>query len=168
MPLSMYEASAPVFVRALDNLTAILHKAVTHAAEHGIDPATLVGTRLAPDMYPLSGQIQRASDAAKLGIARLTGVQAPSFADTETTFDELLERIAKTTAFLNSLTPEQFADAESRAVVLNLRGTEVRFTGERYLLTFALPNFFFHVTTAYAILRHAGLPIGKADYLGPF
>ncbi|CAB3634695.1 hypothetical protein CEY09_13150 [Achromobacter marplatensis] len=168
MSLSIYRASVPVFVRGMTVLADLLEKAVAHAQAEGLDPASLVNARLAPDMYPLSGQIQRASDAAKFAVQRLSQGQAPKFPDEETTFAQLQQRIADTIAYLQSVTPEQVDGAESRKVVVNFGDFKPEFTGEDYLLTFALPNFYFHVTTAYAILRNAGVKIGKLDFLGPY
>ncbi|HZH12921.1 MAG TPA: DUF1993 domain-containing protein [Archangium sp.] len=166
MSLSMYQASIPVFIRMLGNLSAILDKAAAYAETKKIDPSVLINARLAPDMQPLSFQVQVASDMAKGCAARLAGIDAPSFPDTETTFPQLQERIAKTVAFLKTVTAEQVDGSEERDVVLKLRGQETRFKGQPYLLTFVLPNFYFHLTTAYAILRHNGLDIGKADFIG--
>jgi hypothetical protein len=166
MPLTMYHASVPVFVRALANLSAILRKAEEHAATKKIDPAVLINARLAPDMFALSRQVQSASDSAKGCAARLAGMEVPRYEDTETTFPELQARISRTVAFLQGVSPEVIASSEERKVVLKLRGQETSFSGQAYLLTFALPNFFFHVVTAYDILRHNGVEIGKADYLG--
>jgi hypothetical protein len=162
----MYQVSIPVFVRAMNILSTLLDKAVAHAEENQLDPDSILSARLYEDMYSLTEQIQRASDAAKFGAARLSATPPPSFADEETTFAQLQERIAKTIAFLESLTPAQFDGSEEREVVMKLRGQEVKFTGQSYLFTFALPNFLFHVTTAYDILRHKGVKIGKMDYLG--
>jgi hypothetical protein len=167
-PLSLYQASVPVFSRSLRNLSAILTKAEVHAAERGDAPSMLIEARLAPDMFPLDQQIQRASDSAKGAAARLAGIEVPSFADTETSFAELQERIAKTIRFVESVPAEQIEAGEEREVILRPRGSEMRFDGKSYLLTFALPNFFFHVTTAYAILREQGVPLGKMDFLGPY
>ena len=166
MSLSMYQASIPVFIRMLGNLSAILDKAAAYAETKKIDPSVLINARLAPDMQPLSFQVQVASDMAKGCAARLAGIDAPSFPDTESTFPQLQERIAKTVAFLKTVTAEQVDGSEERDVVLKLRGQETRFKGQPYLLTFVLPNFYFHLTTAYAILRHNGLDIGKADFIG--
>ncbi|MGO8918952.1 MAG: DUF1993 family protein [Stellaceae bacterium] len=166
MPLSMYQASIPVFTRALGILSTLLDKAAAHAEARKIDPAVFINARLAPDMFPLARQVQAASDAAKSCAARLAGIEVPSFPDTETTFPELKARIAKTVDFLESVRPAQIDGSEERVITLKLRGTEVGFPGQRYLLAFILPNFFFHVTTAYDILRHNGLEIGKLDYLG--
>jgi hypothetical protein len=168
MSLSIYQASVPVLIRALNNLSAIVDKAVANAEARKIDPAVFINARLAPDMFPLSRQIQSASDGAKGCAARLAGIDIPAFADTETSFPELKERIAKTVAFLQSVGEAQIEGSESRTVTMKLRGAEVNFTGQGYLLDFALPNFFFHVTTAYAILRHNGVEIGKRDFLGAY
>ncbi|OJH36223.1 DUF1993 domain-containing protein [Cystobacter ferrugineus] len=166
MSLSMYQASIPTLVRMLGNLSAILAKAATYAETKKIDPSVLINARLAPDMRPLSFQIQTTSDLAKGCAARLAGIEPPSFPDTETTFPELQTRIAKTIEFLNSVSAAQIDGSEERTVTLKLRTQEVQFQGQAYLLSFVLPNFYFHVTTAYAILRHNGLDIGKADFLG--
>jgi len=168
MALSLYDLSIPVFLRGLHQLSHLLDKGLAHATATGIDTATLVNARLAPDMYTLAGQVQGASDAAKLGSARLAGVTAPSFPDTETTYAELQARVAKTIDYLNTIERAQVDGFEDRAVVMKSRGNELQFTAQRYLLQFALPNFFFHVTTAYDVLRHSGVPIGKMDYLGKF
>jgi len=166
MSLSMYDASVPVLVRGLTNLSAILDKALASAEARNIDPAVLVSARLAPDMNPFSAQIQTASDSAKGAGARLTGTEAPSFPDTETTFPELQARIKKTIDYLQSLKPEQFEGADTREVTLKFPNGEMKFTGQAFLFSFVLPNFFFHLTTAYAILRHNGVEIGKMDFLG--
>ncbi|HUH48679.1 MAG TPA: DUF1993 domain-containing protein [Mycoplana sp.] len=168
MPLSMHRLSVPVFVRGLKVLSTLLAKAQTYADENKIPPEVLINARLAPDMLPFSGQFQRASDTSKNALGRLTGAGAPSFPDTETTFVELQARIDKTIAYLSSIRETELDGSEARSVTLNVGKFQVAFTGEDYLLEFALPNFFFHVTTAYAILRHNGLEIGKSDYLGPF
>lgn len=168
MALSLHEASIAVMIRMLKTLSALLDKAVAHVEAERLDPAALVGARLAPDMYTLAGQVQAASDAAKGCAARLAGQTPPSFPDTETTFPELQERIARTIAFLESVGPDRIDGREDERVTMTMRGREVAFTGRSYLLTLALPNFFFHAATAYAILRHQGLEIGKRDYLGSF
>jgi hypothetical protein len=164
----MFKASAPVFTRQLANVSAILHKAEAHVAARKIDPAVFINARLAPDMFPLCRQAQSASDSAKGCAARLAGVEVPSYADTETTFPELQARIAKTVAFMQGVKAAQVDGSEDRTITLKLRGREVSFSGRDYLLNFVLPNFFFHATTAYAILRHNGLEIGKTDFLGSF
>lgn len=166
MSLSMYQASIPVFVRMFGNLAAILDKAAVYAEAKKIDPAVLLNARLAPDMHPLTRQVQIASDAAKGCAARLAGVETPSFADTESSFAELQARIQKTLDFLQGFSPAQIDGSEGREVVIKFPGAELKFSGQDYLLHFVLPNFYFHLTTAYAILRHNGLEIGKMDFLG--
>ncbi|WP_437815218.1 DUF1993 domain-containing protein [Sorangium sp. So ce1078] len=166
MSISMYQASIPVFVRTFGNLAAILKKAAAYAEAKKIDPRVLLDARLAPDMLPLTRQVQIASDSAKGCGARLAAVDVPKYEDNEASFDDLQARIAKTIAFLNSLRPEQIDGSEDREVTIPTRDQPMKFKGQPYLLYFALPNVFFHVTTAYAILRHNGLDIGKMDYLG--
>lgn len=166
MSLSMYQASIPVFVRMFGNLSAILDKAAAYAEAKKIDPAVLLNARLAPDMHPLIRQVQIASDSAKGCAARLAGVDIPSYADTESSFAELQARIQKTLDFLKGFSAAQIDGSEGREVVLKFPGAELKFSGQDYLLHFVLPNFYFHLTTAYAILRHNGLAIGKMDYLG--
>ena len=166
MALTMYDAFVTVFMHNLKQLSHLLDKGAAHAKAAGIDAATLVQAKLAEDMRPLSFQIQSASDASKLAVVRLSGVAAPSFADTESTFDELRARIANTRAYLETVPREAFEGSEARTVTMKTGAGEVEFTGQSYLLHFALPNFFFHVTTAYDILRHNGVQIGKRDYLG--
>jgi hypothetical protein len=166
MTFSIYRASIPVLLRGFANLSAILAKGEAFAAEKNIDPAELIQAALAPDMYALARQVQVASDSAKGCGARLAGIEPPSFPDTETTFAELHARIDKTVAFLKGITEAQLAGAETRTVTLKLRGREVSFKGDDYLLNFALPNFYFHLTTAYDILRHKGVPLGKPDFIG--
>lgn len=166
MSLSMYEASIPVLTRMLDNLSNILKKAEANAQARSIEPKVFIESRLAPDMYPLARQVQIASDMAKGCAARLAGVEVPSWADTETSFEELQGRIAKTRDFIKSIDATQLEDSETRTVVLKMRSGEISFSGRDYLLNFALPNFYFHVTAAYAILRHNGVDVGKMDFLG--
>jgi len=166
MAISMYDASVPTLILALGNLSAILEKGAASAEARKIDPAVLVGARLAPDMHPLSRQVQIASDSAKGGPARLSGAEPPSFADTETTFTELQARIGKTIDFLKTLKPEAFEGAETRSIGLPTPNGELKFSGQDFLFGFVLPNVFFHVVTAYDILRHNGVEIGKMDYLG--
>lgn len=167
MPLSMHRASVPVFVRALNVLATLLEKGEAHAKAQGWNPDDLVVARLADDMLPLSGQIQRASDASKGAVARLSGVEAPAMPDVEVSFAQLQKRVADTLAYIQSVDPKAFDGSEDRTVELKLPGGTLTFTGEDYLLGFALPNFFFHVVTAYDVLRHKGVQIGKLDYLGP-
>jgi hypothetical protein len=166
MSLSMYQASIPVMLQMFGSISAVLDKAAKYCEERKIDPALLAAYRLAPDMIPLSGQVQIMTDQAKGCAARLAGIDIPSYADTEKTLDELKARIEKTVAFVKSLTPEQVNGAEDREVVLKLGGGEMKFTGSQYFFHFFLPNFYFHATTAYDILRHAGLQIGKRDFIG--
>jgi hypothetical protein len=155
-----------VFSRQLANLKTILEKAAAHAEQRKIDPAVLVAGRLFPDMLPLSKQVQIATDHAKGAAARLVGLEPPKYEDTETTFTELIARIAKTIAYLESFSIAQFDGADERTVSLTMRGNTLTFGGTEYLVRYALPNFYFHVTTAYAILRHSGVEIGKGDFLG--
>jgi len=168
MALSMHKVSVPVFVRGLNVLLSLLEKAQAHAEARGMVADTLVGARLIDDMLPLSGQVQRACDTSKLSVERLTGVASPKFEDTETTFQQLEERIANTIAYLNSVDASHFEQSEARDIKLNFGAFQPEFKGDDYLLTFALPNFFFHITTAHDILRNQGVPIGKRDYLGPY
>ncbi|CAD6542281.1 hypothetical protein LMG27952_03899 [Paraburkholderia hiiakae] len=166
MSISMYQASVPVLARGLTNLQNIIGKAQAHAAEKQIDPSVLTGARLFPDMLPLMRQIYIATDTAKGCAARLAGVEPPKFDDVEVTFDELHARIQKTIDYLNAFKPEQIDGTEARSITLKMRSGPIEFTGQSYLLGFVLPNFFFHVTTAYDILRHNGVELGKLDYLG--
>ncbi len=167
MTLSIYQASVPVFVQGLANLSAILDKAVAQATERQIDPAALLDSRLAPDMFPLVGQVQLATDHAKGASARLAGIEVPKFADVETSFDELQQRLARVSEFVKGIDPGQIEGSEDREIVLTIRGQPKTFNGQTYLFSFALPNFYFHLTTAYAILRHNRIMIGKRDFLGP-
>ena len=162
----MYQSSIPVFVRQLTNLSAILKKAEEHAIAKKIEPEVFINARLAPDMFPLSRQIQIATDGVKGAAARLAGVEVPSFPDTEKTFSELQARIAKTIEFANSFTAKHIDGSEDRKVTLKLRGQDTTFSGQPYLLNFVLPNLYFHISIAYAILRHNGIDIGKKDFLG--
>ncbi len=164
--IDMYKASVPVVLNALTNLKAILGKAEAWAAEKNVKEATVLNARLALDMLPFSKQIQLVSDTAKGLAARLGGVENPSYADEETTFAELHQRLQKTIDFVKSVDAQGFAGSETREVVLKFPSRTIEFTGLSYLTGFAIPNLFFHVTTAYAILRHSGVPIGKSDYLG--
>jgi hypothetical protein len=166
MTLSMYQASVPVLVRGLTNLKAILGKAEAHAAQKQVEPSVFVNSRLFPDMLPLNRQVHIATDTAKGCAARLAGVEAPKFEDVEVTFDELCARIDKTIAYLNEFTAAQIDGTEEREIVLKMRTGPIQFTGVNYLLYFVLPNFYFHLTTAYDILRHNGVEIGKFDFLG--
>ena len=166
MPISMYQASAPRFAHALTNLSAILAKAQAHCEAKKIDPLVMTASRLYPDMFPLTRQVQVACDAAKGAVARLAGVEIPKHEDTEKTFDELKARIQKTLDFIASVKPAQVDGTEEKEIVLKLRGNDVPFKGAQYLLAYAWPNFYFHAATAYNILRHNGVEIGKTDFLG--
>lgn len=166
MPLSMYEVSVPALKQTLGSLAAILRKAAEYAQSRQIDPAVLLNARLFPDMFPLVRQIQIATDQAKGCAARLAKVDIPKFDDTETTIDQLQARIAQTIAFLDSFTPQQIDGSEDADIVLQIHELKLEFKGQAYLLKWVLPNFYFHATTAYDILRHNGVDIGKRDFLG--
>jgi hypothetical protein len=166
MKISMYQASVPVFVQFLTSLSAILKKAADHAAAKKIDPSVLVNGRLSPDMFAFARQVQIATDHAKGATARLSGSEVPSYPDTEATFDELHARIAKTLDYIQSFKPAQIDGSDEKPIHIKAGKHELDFTGADYLLHFAMPNFYFHVTTAYAILRHNGVEIGKMDFMG--
>jgi hypothetical protein len=166
MAISMYQASAPRFVNTLGNLAAVLDKAQAHAEAKGLDPLVLTACRIFPDMFPLSRQVQIATDTAKGALARLAGVELPKYEDTEQSIAELKARIAKTIAFLQDFKPSQIDGTEDRELTIKLGKSEVNWKGMQYLLGFALPNFYFHVTTAYCILRHNGVELGKRDFIG--
>ena len=168
MALSMYQASVPVFVRMLESLKAILDKAEAHATAKKIDPAALLGARLFPDMWALTRQFQITCDFAKNTTARLAGQQPPKWDDTETGFAELRTRIERTLAFVQGFSAAQIDGSEEREITIPIGGQPTTFTGQRYLLAFGLPNFYFHHATVYAILRHNGVEIGKRDFLGQF
>ena len=164
--ISMYSASVPVFVKMLGNLDRWLDAATAHAAAKSFDPQVLLGTRLAPDMLPFTKQIQIASDTVKHCVARLSGTVAPKFEDNEATIAELKQRIAKTIDFVQSVPADQINGSDAKVIEVPMRGTALTFSGETYLKHWVLPNFYFHLTTAYALLRHNGVPLGKPDYLG--
>ena len=166
MTISMYQASAPRFIHTLNALSAILDKAQAHAEMKKIDPLAMTAFRLFPDMLPMTRQVQIATDSAKGCMARLAGVEIPKYEDTEQTFTELKARVAKTVAFVGTFKPAQIDGTEEKDVVLKIGGNDRTFKGMEYLLGFAYPNFYFHVTTAYNMLRHNGVEIGKKDYLG--
>lgn len=166
MSLNMYSAFVPVAIHTLQSLSAILGKAVAHCEARKIDPQALLSARLFPDMLPLTRQVQIASDMAKNGAARLAGIEVPVFEDTETTFAELQERLARTVAFLKTIEPRQIEGKEGAPIVLNMMSRQLNFTGQAYLSGFVLPNLYFHTTTAYNLLRHGGVEIGKIDFLG--
>lgn len=164
--ISMYAASVPVFAKMLGSLSAILDKAAAYAEQKKIDPAVLLNARLYPDMFALTKQVQIASDFAKGAVARLAGQEPPKYEDNETTIAELKARIARTIDYIQGFKPEQLDGSETRDVELKIRGETVKYPGLTYLLQVALPNFYFHVTTAYAILRHNGVELGKRDFIG--
>lgn len=168
MTLSMYQASTPVFIRGLKNLAEILRKAEADADARKIEHSVFIQSRLAPDMFPLVRQVQIATDGVKGCAARLAGIEIPSYEDTESTFDELHARIAKTIAFLESVPASQIDGTEEKTITFKTRNTERHFHGLPYLTTFVLPNFYFHSVAVYLILRHNGVQIGKMDFLGNF
>ena len=166
MSLTMYSASVPAFVRLLGNLRAVLEKGAAHAESRKLDATALTGFRLYPDMFPLTRQVQIATDMVKGAAARLAGQDVPRYEDTETTFAELIARIDKTLAFLGQFRPEQIDGSEGKAIQLKSPRGEMNFTGHDYLQSFVLPNAYFHATTVYNILRHNGVELGKQDFLG--
>lgn len=166
MTISMYQATVPVCIRALTNLDLILKKGEQYALKKKVSPEVILNCRLAVDMLPLTKQIQIVSDTAKGAGARLAGIDNPKFEDNEHSFAELYARIDKTIQFLKTIRPEQIDGSEEKTIMLKLGPEEVRFTGVNYLLAFVLPNLLFHVSTAYNILRHNGVELGKRDYLG--
>ena len=167
MTISMHSASAPIFVKMLQSMLRWLDKAQAHAQARKFDAANYLGLRLAPDMLPFTRQIQIASDAAKACMARLAGVEVPKWEDNEQTLDDLRARIRRTIEYVQSFDAAQVDGSESRPVTVPVRnGEPLQYTGEDFLRQLALPNFFFHATTTYALLRHAGVELGKGDYLG--
>jgi len=166
MALSLQQFTVPLFLKTLGNLSTILDKAAAFAEEKKIDPKVLLGYRLAPDMFTLTSQVQNATDHARRAVARLAGMEAPVYEDKEASFPELKTRIEKTLAFLQSVKPAQMEGGDTREIKMKFGGSERTFTGQVYLLHHALPNFFFHATTAYDILRHCGVTIGKRDFIG--
>jgi uncharacterized protein len=166
MTLSMYQASVPAFVQYLQSLSGIIDKAEAYATARKIEPAVILQTRLFPDMFPLVRQVQIACDFAKGASARLAGVELPSYEDNEKTFADVKARIAKTIAFIQSIKPAQIDGSEGRDISIKIAGNPVSFKGEPYLVQFALPNFYFHLSIAYAILRQCGVQLGKGDYMG--
>jgi uncharacterized protein len=169
VPQSMSAASIPVFETGLNALSAVLDKGAAFAAAKKFEPAVLLNSRLAPDMFDLSRQVQVVTDQARRGAARLAGVEAPSYEDNETTIDQLKARLAKTVAYLKTLDPKQIDAAADRQITIPLGGGRTgQMKGDEYLNHFLLPNFYFHLTAAYAILRHCGVDIGKRDFLGTF
>jgi hypothetical protein len=166
MTISMYEASVPLFIHSLHALKAILQKGQAHAEARKFEPANLVNSRLFPDMLPLNRQVQIASDVAKGAAARLSGTESPQFIDIETTFPELIARIDKTVDYLNGFKPAQIDGSEDRTITLPTPRGPLSLTGVAFLRHAALPNFYFHITTAYNLLRHNGVELGKSDFLG--
>jgi hypothetical protein len=166
MSITMHSASAPVFIRMFSNLLVWLDKAQAHAEVRKFDANNYLGLRLAPDMLPFARQIQIASDGAKGCMARLAGVEVPKWEDNETTLADLRARAQRTIDYVKSFSAAQIDGSEGRDVTIPTRGGELKFNGEVYLKHYAMPNFYFHTTTAYALLRHAGVEIGKSDYLG--
>ena len=166
MAISMYQVSAPRFANTLKNLSTILDKAQAHYEAKKYDASGIMGFRLFPDMFPFARQVQVACDTAKGAVARLAGVEIPKHEDTEQTFAELKARIEKTLDFINTIKAAQVDGSEEKEIVMKMRSGEVKFKGMQYLLGHALPNFYFHVTTAYNILRHNGVELGKRDYIG--
>lgn len=166
MTVSMHAFSVPVFVKTLGNLSAILGKGAAYAEQKKVDPAVLLAMRLSPDMFPLTMQVRIACDFAKGTTARLAGEEPPKWEDNEATIADLQARIARTIDFVQAFDPARFDGAESRTVTLTIRGEPVEYVGLAYLAHVALPNFFFHATTAYDILRHAGVDLGKRDFIG--
>jgi uncharacterized protein len=166
MPLSMFDSSVPIFVKTLSSLKAILEKGAAHAQAKKIDESAFLEARLYPDMYSLTHQVQIATDMARGGAARLAGGEPPKFEDNEKTFAELIARVERTIAFVKSLPKAQFDGGETRSITRPLRGEPHTFTGTSYLQQAVLPNLYFHTTTTYAILRHNGVELGKADFLG--
>jgi hypothetical protein len=166
VPLTMSQASIPTFTRILNSLSAILDKGAAHAKSSGGDAAALLQARLAPDMFPLVRQVQIATDHAKGAAARLSGREPPKYEDNEASFEELKARIAKALDFVKGVPTAEIDGSEEKPITLTVGGNPMTFTGRVYLLHFALPNFYFHVTTAYDILRHNGVPLGKRDFIG--
>lgn len=167
MTISMHSASVPVFVRMLSNVLTWLDKAQEHAAAKKFEPGVYLTLRLAPDMLPFTSQIQIACDAAKYAVARLSGVEAPKFEDNEASLDELRQRIRKTIDFVRSVPAAQVDGTEDKDIAVPRRDGTLTLKGEVYLKHMVMPNFYFHVTTTYALLRHSGVDLGKRDYLGP-
>ena len=166
MSLSMYQASVPVYLQYLNATSGVLDKGAAFAEARKLDPATLLQARLYPDMHPLVKQVQIFTDQATRGTARLAGLEPPPFPDTETSFAELKARIEKAAQFVQSVKPAQIDGSEEREIVMKTPRGDIHFKGQQYLLGFSLPNFFFHATTTYAVLRHVGVEIGKMDFMG--
>ena len=168
MAITMYQASAPVFIKLLGNLKAILEKAAAHAAAKKIDESVFVNARLYPDMLPLSFQVQVACDIGRAAVARVAGQEPPKYEDNETTFDQLVARIDRTIAEIKAIDRKAVEEGESRTITRPVRGQPHNFTAPNFIQQHALPNVYFHVATAYGLLRHGGVELGKRDYLGDF
>ncbi|WP_287496637.1 DUF1993 domain-containing protein [Pandoraea sp. CB10b_02] len=168
MPISLYRATIPVYLRGLTVMADYIKVARAHCNAAGLAPESILKARLAPDMLDFIGQVQRVSDTAKFAVARLTGTESPRFEDNETTFDQLRDRIANTEAYIAGILEDRFEGAEARSITLKFREHQTTMGAVDYLLKFALPNFYFHVTTTHDILRAQGVKVGKADYLGPY
>ena len=166
MTISMYKTSVPIFLQFLTSLSAVLDKAAAYAEAKKVEPSVLLNTRLSPDMFPLVRQVRAATDHAVSSCGRLAGVELPSFANTEASIPELKERIAKAVDFLRGLKPAQIDGSEGREITIPIPNAPITFNGQSYLVNFALPNLYFHATTAYDILRMKGVPLGKRDYMG--
>jgi uncharacterized protein len=166
MTISMYKASAPIFLQFLNSLSAVLDKAAAHAEEKKIDPSIFVSMRLYPDMFSLARQVRQATTHAVGACARTAGVEPPALPEAEATFADLKSRIAAAISFIETLEPEQIDGSEDRHITLTTAAGTREFNGQTYLLNFCLPHFYFHVTTAYDILRHAGVPLAKRDFMG--
>jgi uncharacterized protein len=166
MPFSLHDAAVPPVLLILASVSTILDKAAQHCEARKIDPAVMLNYRLAPDMFPLTRQVQIMTDQAKGMAARLGGIEVPTYPDTETTFEGLKARIAKTVAFIKSVNPADIAAGVDRPISFKAGGTELKFTGHQYLTSWVFPNFYFHATTTYDILRHCGVDLGKRDFLG--
>jgi uncharacterized protein len=167
MQITMYRATVPVFARALRNLIAVLQKGEASAVARKIDPAVMLGYRLAPDMFPLTRQVQIATDMAKGCVSRLAGVEIPAYEDKEATFGELIARLEKCIAYLESFKPGQIDGTEDKTITLKRPTGDVSYPGLQYALEYVTPNVYFHCTSAYAILRHCGVDVGKKDFIGP-
>lgn len=168
MSISLYRATIPVYLRGLTVMADYIKAARAHCEAQKLDPSELLDARLAPDMLTLTGQVQRMSDTAKFAVTRITGVEAPKFEDNETTFDQLRDRIANTEAYIAGIREDHFAGAEDREITVRFKESHATLEAIDYLFKFALPNFYFHVTTTHDILRAQGVAVGKKDYLGPF
>jgi len=166
MTISMYQASAPVFVKMLGNMKAILEKAAAHAQARKIDESAFLTARIFPDMLPFTSQVHIATDFARGTCARLSGAEPPSIENDEKSIADLISRVERSIAYVKSLKPEQIDGSEGREIVRKVRGNDVKFTGQDYLLNFALPNFYFHMSMLYALLRKGGVEIGKMDFIG--